>query len=51
MEPLEISPTVSQVEYLQLWGLRKFKSLGSSENPALDLVSVVRTSSAEQQTT
>lgn len=26
MEPLEISPTVSQMEYLQLWGLMKFRS-------------------------
>lgn len=51
MEPLEISPTVSQVEYFQLWGLRKLKSLGSSENPVLDLVLVVRTASAEQQNT
>lgn len=51
MEPLEISPTVFQVEYLLVWGLRELKSLESSENPALDLVWVFRMASAEQQAT
>lgn len=34
VEPLEISPAVSQVEYLQLQGLTELKSSGASKNPA-----------------